>query len=796
MSGAKLGVGALVGVALVAAGAALLVGGSPAPELILAPVPPETKDPTVALTGKARGPEGMALQLDGQVLRLAPAGPEGWRAFEVRAPLTEAGPHRFQLALSLEGQPLIQVPVEVTRIVEALAIVVDEPAEGTILSDPRVTIRGRIVGPVDLQRSRLMLDGERVDVGSDARFELTRTVRPGTQGLEFRLQGQQSAELVRTVHYDATSPYVEVYRPYDKYTTHATLKVVLRAWDEAASLTLKLGELEATVEPGTLWTGEVPVPEGESELKLELTDPAGNRYSRVLEVHRLVPQAIESKEFLQALAAESSSTERTRMIRRLDPNDQTALLTLVARCLTELEWQHSEQAVLALSSWEDQAKLRTFPGKNAVNLHKNPALFGTLIERLLLALGTAADPENVPTLIEFVDHEQWHLRRGAAAALERIPDARALQPLAAAFVKETHPLVKAAFERALQRISRHYEADPQAWLAWTQEHAVLGDPRAPTGFPELSDKRLVSQGIEWFVSARGPVNDAMPLLVFPDMGHDVSTVQPYFRELEEQRRVLYLQVPFPREPIFENGYTQYPFRKVAESLSALVKQLRQRGELPNRTLALFGAGHGGWLAAAYANADPVTVERQVLAATSPSSQTWFYAVRTLRDRFKPSMNMDLIQAGQRLSEPGRKPPLAFNQGGLNAICSYFSLQFANPKDPEIAHVVGPLVEKDLEGTSYRVYRGWRPLVGYKWTDFNLIKTGENTRTLLLAGERDPFFDEITKETLAAELAPPETTTFKRQLPWVVEVLPGCSRFPWVEQPELFHTTVRNFLEAE
>ncbi|MCA8920217.1 MAG: HEAT repeat domain-containing protein [Planctomycetes bacterium] len=795
MSGAKLGAGAL-GVALLGVAIVVLSGGGPAPELVLAPLPTETHEPAVALSGRARGPEGMTLTIGDELLRLGPADPEGWRPYETRATLTEAGAHELVLTLSADGETLKQARATITRIVDVLGIELETPAEGALLSEAHVEIRGRVVGPVDLARSRLLLNDERIEVGSDGSFALQHPVRPGAQTLHFRLQGQQSAELVRTVHYDATAPHVEIYRPTDKFTVRPTLKFVLRAWDESPKLQLKLGELEAELEAGALWTGEVPVPEGESDLTLSVTDPAGNTFTRTLEVERVAPQAIDSKAFLEAFENESSSSGRTRMIRALDPDDEVARLTLIARCLTSLDWNHSQSAVLALSTWTDQATLRTLPGKNAPNVAKNPALLGPLVERVLLALGTAADPENVPVLVSFLRNEHWQLRRGAAAALERIPDARALQPLASAFVQETHPLVKAAFQRALERISRHYEPSPQAWASWASASAHLGDPRAPTNFPDLTDKRLLAKGMEFYVTARGVKGDKLPLVVLPDMGLDVSTIAPYLRALEEERRVIYLQIPFPRETKFNNDFVSYPFRKVAEAMGALLKQLQAQGEVPATGVGLLGAGHGGWLAAMYANADPVMVQRQILVAASPSSQAWFYAVRGLREQWKTSRDMDLLGAGSRLSDPGSKPPVAFNQGGLNAVCKWFSVQFANPRDPEIAHVVGPLVEKDLEGTTYRVYRGWQPLVGYKWRDFNLLKVGENTRTLLIEGELDPFFDEVARETIDAELREATDATFKKRLPWVVELLPGCSRFPWVEQPELFVGTVEAFLDQE
>ena len=798
MSGAKLGVGVVI-LALVVGGAIALSGGGHPPELKLEPVVGETRQVGVDLQGQARGPEGMNLDMDGLQLRLGPPDDDGWRTFQTRATLVEAGAHTVTLSLTQDGETLASQSVTIKRIVETLGIEVSEPAEGAILGEPTVTVRGKLVGPVDLDRSRLLLNDGRVDVNSDGSFELEHRVRPGKQTLTLRLQGQQSAELVRTVHYDASAPWVEIYRPTDKFTLRPKLKVVFRAWDEAKTLKLELGDLEAEVQTGELWSGEVPVEEGDSELTLRLTDPAGNRYEKVLEIQRVAPQPIESKGFLDVFANESSSSGKTRMIRSLDPDDEVARLTLIARCLTRLDWNHSQSAVLALSTWSDQETLRSLPGKNAPKVAQNPQVLGPLVERLLLALGFAADPANVPTLIGFVENENWNLRRGAAAALERLPDERALVPLATAFVKEKHPLVRAAFQRALERISRHYEPNPQAWLTWAKsDDARLGDPRNPTNMPEFTAKRMVSGELAWHVTARGELQGKRPLLVLPDMGLDVSSIEPYLRALEDTRRVIYLQIPFPREPKLGKNFNSYPFQKVADSLSNLVKQLQNRGVIPAEGVSLLGAGHGGWLAATYARTDPVMVNRQILVSTPPTAEAWFFAVRQLRERWKADRDMDLMLVGNLLANPGNTPPLAFNQGGLNAVCKFFSIQFANPSEPEIAHVVGPLVRKEFEGESFDVYRGWRPLVGYKWSSFDLTTVAKHTETLLVQGSSDPFFNDFAREVIQRELAPaegiPGVAQVRQTLPWAVEVIPGCRRFPWVEEPEYFVALVNSYLD--
>lgn len=81
----------------------------------------------------------------------------------------------------------------------------------------------------------------------------------------------------------------------------------------------------------------------------------------------------------------------------------------------------------------------------------DPAQAETPIQRIV-AMGETKNPEHVPELIGTLEHEADHLRQLSAAALGKIGDPRAVEPLLALLGTETKPQVRQDIIKALSRL--------------------------------------------------------------------------------------------------------------------------------------------------------------------------------------------------------------------------------------------------------------------------------------------------------------------------------------------------------
>lgn len=183
------------------------------------------------------------------------------------------------------------------------------------------------------------------------------------------------------------------------------------------------------------------------------------------------------------------------------------------------------------------------------------------------------------------------------------------------------------------------------------------------------------------------------------------------------------------------------------------------GEVP---LVILGHSYGGFVGQELAIREPAAVRALVLVCTTPGQ----------------------LGAGEQPAAPGPPLPVEFEHivasppetdeelaAGLSALA------------PAYVHRVDPAMLRQLMASTVfsasAMRRGFEVLAGWSSVD----RLGSVTApTLVLAGRHDPFTSWPQADRIAARVPDAQVVVFEHS-----------SHFPWLDEPELFATTVRHWL---
>ncbi|MCO5169631.1 MAG: HEAT repeat domain-containing protein [Planctomycetes bacterium] len=298
-------------------------------------------------------------------------------------------------------------------------------------------------------------------------------------------------------------------------------------------------------------------------------------------------------------------------------------------------------------------------------------------EGVTWALGLPRSPALMPRLVRLLGDEDWPVRRAAAVALGRTPDARAVAPLVEAHAREAVPGARALLAETLEQLTG---ASPRDWAVWLHDSGgqfrVRHDARRPA--ERFVVERAGGQGraVVWSVRVRG---EGPPLLVLPEVGYRSTTLEAGLRWLEGERTVVHVD-PDEEHDRADPG-------RMAARLALLRDALVARGLVPDAPEVVVGHGLSAAWAAAYPGRRP-RAGGLVLVAPLESTAGWSQALRRVAAAAELEGDHELLRATRVLG-------LARGAAGLQdderaaLRRALFTSWFADRSDLLIGHLLGP-----------------------------------------------------------------------------------------------------------
>lgn len=395
------------------------------------------------------------------------------------------------------------------------------------------------------------------------------------------------------------------------------------------------------------------------------------------------PTAVDVAALRRELARATRARAR-ELLRDVDPRDQAQLQLLLDVIGGYYDWAVRQAAIDALAAGLGDPRVQGAVFTVLDQGRPQPAVQ----EGLALAFGQTRSPVFVPRLVRLLASASWVVRRAAATALGRAPDARAVEPLIARLLIEEDAHVAARLHDALELTTRVYFRTGEEWSAWwknARRDFVLqgpstGDVGAPVVSVEVSDA-ADTRSVSWTARVRG---QGPPMLVLPDLGYGPGYLETTLRWLESTYTMVYVGM---REPWVRYGEA-LDADQMARRLARLGAALRALELIPDRPELVFGHGLSALAVSLYPQerpqaaglilVSPITTQRAWTSALARASS----AARDRGDGERESALRVLI---------GANAPNVRGDKRADLRRELFTQYFADTRDLEIGHLLGPQV---------------------------------------------------------------------------------------------------------
>jgi len=497
----------------------------------------------------------------------------------------------------------------------------------------------------------------------------------------------------------------------------------------------------------------------------------------------LAAPALAQRDWREAFAAgieSADSWERRAAVEAVDPDDQRGvkvLLTLLADDAPgRVGWWVRDAVIDRLAGVGDGRADRLLA--KGLRARQDRVRAG-----VVRALGRRARSEDLRIVLKVAedDDEAPRVRRAVVEALAAYGafEGEAVAALLELWAGEDGPATRLGvrIRLALQGLPGpevDYGLDREAWAAWWA--TVAGDwPEGAEPAEEEAERpddpmrtRVRGVGLRYTESGEGE----RTALVIPDYLFEPGVYKPWFRALEDELRVIYMELPpvsaFPADELeeFADGVPYYPIDLLVDAFDDL------RAEKGVARFVLIAHGFNSLIAMRYLTRHPARVSHAILINPISGGQAWGRVIDGIQREGQATEDPEMSHLARNM--------LIYPDGSHDYETSSeeeeralrrkaVGLYFADGADPAVADVLWPYEEEDTEESVT--------------PDFELSRQAKtNVPILIQAGERNLW------------TVPDDPRKFTDHYPQAtVEAYPESAMCPFVEDAAAWAGDIAEFL---
>ena len=507
--------------------------------------------------------------------------------------------------------------------------------------------------------------------------------------------------------------------------------------------------------------------------------------------------------FVQNVMDQSSDT-RWKAIESVEPNDKGAVHALFAilkqRDMAKMDWYLRTAGIDKLSQVTDEKNkaeiLRALNPKERDSTYNDPLSR----EAAILALAKMHDDKAEEKIASYIDDKDGNVRRAVLHAMAEFKNIKRMNPVLARWGKATKAMDFREDYLCWQACQAMCEIEKarnfEDWKSWwttngptykkpsemTDDEREAAQKKAAQDATEQRKKEDVTTSlrdmpITFTVSGQGEI----PLLVIPDDSWNPHYMEPFLSQLEDICRIFIVELPavtkldksklkmdinipyYPYEQLcdaFEEIRKQYAkdrFAVLAHGFSTMIAEryLTKYGENCSHAI-LVGCfpgddAYGNMLDKLQAKANNAWKDKELSHAIG---YLWITDSKTLKKFYQPKTDEEHVALERK----------------------FFSVQFANPQDPEIDEIW----ERCKKATNLSLKAADAEQSESPPWDITHEKK-QTLPVLVISGGKSEWFKEVDGARVAANYPNAKHV-----------VLKDAAMMPWFDDPVGFQSAVREF----
>jgi pimeloyl-ACP methyl ester carboxylesterase len=514
-----------------------------------------------------------------------------------------------------------------------------------------------------------------------------------------------------------------------------------------------------------------------------------------------MPAARAGKDWRQKFDAgmrSQDSNVRLETVKDIEPNDKAGVRALLAVCamkdLAQIDWHIRAAAIEKLGEVTDE--------KNLAELRKALQSKDALVrEAAVAALGKMKDEKAEEAIGKLLDDKEGIVRRAAIRAVQSYRKVQSIDALLDRWERATQARdfrEQDLCADALEDITETRRArSVKEWKEWwssaqatfkrrsdmTEDERKAAEEAEQKATEEARKKEeftttLRDMPVTFTVEGQGSI----PLLVIHDDSWKPRYFEPYLSSLTDICRIFYVELPsinkLDKTKLKKDiNMYYYPYDQLCDAFEEIRKQYAKD------KFAIFAHGFSTMVAERYLSKYGENCSHAILVGCFPGDDAYGNMLDKLRAKAKAMKDEELVHAVDfhfvNDTKTRKKMYTPKTDEELQALeRKFFSIQFANPQDPEIERIWERCQRPaNLSIKANELEESLSP-------PFDISREKKPTcPVLVISGAKSIWFGPADGERVAKNFPAGQHV-----------VLKDAAMMPWFDDPAGFQDAVRKFFE--